>query len=81
MHITFKTGIYKTHESDHFPVIFLIPSVNLLNKDKTCICKTFVADEAVAVFNMSFYQNNWKEILECEDVIEHYLFRYVFSNI
>ena len=70
---TFKSGIYKTHGSDHLPVIFLIPSVNLLNKDKTsCICKRFVADEAITAYNISFYGNNWKEILECENVNEPY---------
>ena len=30
---TFQSDIFKTDISDHFPVIFLIPSVKLSNKD------------------------------------------------
>ena len=34
MERTFKSGIFKSDLSDHFPVIFLIPSAKLLNEDK-----------------------------------------------
>ena len=34
MERTFKSGIFKSDLSDHFPVIFLIPSVKLLNEDE-----------------------------------------------
>ena len=34
MERTFKSGIFKSDLSDHFPVIFLIPSTKLLNEDK-----------------------------------------------
>ena len=34
MERTFKSGIFKSDLSDHFPVIFLIPSAKLLNEDE-----------------------------------------------
>ena len=38
----FKSGIFKSDVSDHLPVIFLIPSVKLLNEDE--ISDTFTKD-------------------------------------
>ena len=70
---TFKSGTFKSNVLDHFPVIFLISSVKLSNKDETLyVYKRFVIDEATAGFNISLYQNNWKEILEYENINEAY---------
>ena len=70
---TFKSGIFIPDVSDHFPVIFPIPSVKILNKDETSyIYKRFVTDEAIATFNISLHQNNWEKILECKNINEDY---------
>ena len=51
--------------SHHFPVLFPSQLVKLLNKYETSyIYKRFVTDEAIADFNISLHQNNWKKILE-----------------
>ena len=70
---TFKSDVFKSSVSGHFPVIFLIPSINLSNENGTSyIYKRFVTDEAITSFNISLYQNNWKEFLECESVNQAY---------
>lgn len=61
----FKSGIFISDMSHHFPVIFPSQLVKLLNKYETSyIHKRFVTDEAIADFNISLHQNNWKKILE-----------------
>ena len=68
--------------SDHFRVIFLIPSVKLLNKDRVSyIYKRFITDENIAAFNSSLQQGNWKETLECENINgDYFTFLYKFPE-
>ena len=40
----------------------------MMYEDETSyIYGRFLTDEAIADFNVSLYQNNWKDILECEN--------------
>ena len=59
---TFNSSIFTSDVSYHFLVIFLIPSVKLLNEDEiSWIYKRFVTDQAIAFFRTTLHQNNWKE--------------------
>ena len=68
-----KSIIFKSEVSDHSPVIFIIPSVKPSSEDETLyMYKRLVINEAIPAFNISLYQNKWKETQKCENVNEAY---------
>ena len=63
INVTFKTAIFKTDTSDHFPVCIIISSTEKLVENKhTHVYRRVIADEATKCFNQALYKTDWVEI-------------------
>ena len=59
----FKTAIFKSDISDHFPICFIIPSTKPKKKSKTSfIYKRILDYKAMSAFNNELHETNWKDI-------------------
>ena len=60
----FKTAIFKSDISDHFPICFMIPpSMKQTNNLKTTVIFKRVFDtEAIELFQQKLYETSWDDI-------------------
>ena len=73
INVNFKTTIFKTDISDHFPVCFILSSKEKLVESKhTYVYKRVITDEATERFNQAFYETDWLEIGTCNNPSECY---------
>ena len=70
---TFKTAIFKSDISDHFPICFIIPSMKTKIKNETSFLykRDFNTDTKHA-FQNELYETNWKDIETFTDPNEAY---------
>ena len=70
---TFKTAIFKSDISDHFPICFIIPSMKTKIKNETSFLykRNFNTDTKHA-FENELYETNWKDIETFTDPNEAY---------
>ena len=59
----FKTAIFKSDISDHFPTCFIIPSSmkQTNNTKNTVIFKTVFGTESIELFKQKLYETNWDD--------------------
>ena len=83
MNVKFKTTIFKTDISDHFPVCNIISLTEKLVENKhTYVYKRVITDEATEHFNQALYETEWAEIETCDNPSEYYkLFCKTFLTI
>ena len=57
----FKTAIFKSDISDHFPIYFIIPSSmkQTSNTKNTVIFKRVFDTESIELFKQKLYETNW----------------------
>ena len=71
MDVNFKTAIFKTDISDHFPVCFIIFSKEKLVENKhTYVYKKLITDDATERLNQALYESDWVET--CDNPSECY---------
>ena len=71
--VNFKTAIFKTDISDHFPVSIIISLKEILVENKYFyVCKRLTTDDAVERFNQALYEFDWVEIETCDNPSECY---------
>ena len=71
--VNFKTAIFKTDISDHFPVSIIISLKEILVENKCFyVCKRLITDDAVERFNQALYESDWVEIETCDNPSECY---------
>ena len=71
--VNFKTAIFKTDISDHFPVSIIISLKEILVENKYFyVCKRLITDDAVERFNQALYESDWVEIETCDNPSECY---------
>ena len=71
--VNFKTAIFKTDISDHFPVSIIISLKEILVENKYFyVCKRLTTDDAVERFNQALYESDWVEIETCDNPSECY---------
>ena len=60
----FKTAIFKSDISDHFPICFIIPSSmkQTNNTKNTVIFKRVFDTESIELFKQKLYETNWDDI-------------------
>ena len=60
----FKTAIFKSDISDHFPICFIIPSSmkQTNNTTNTVIFKRVFDTESTELFKQKSYETNWDDI-------------------
>ena len=60
----FKTAIFKSDISDHFPICFIIPSSmkQINNTKNTVIFKRVFDTESIELFKQKLYETNWDDI-------------------
>ena len=60
----FKTAIFKSDVSDHFPICFIIPSsmIQTNNTKNTIIFKRAFDTESIELFKQKLYETNWDDI-------------------
>ena len=60
----FKTAIFKSEISDHFPICFIIPSSmkQTNNTKNTVIFKRVFDTESIELFKQKLYETNWDDI-------------------
>ena len=60
----FKTAIFKSDISDHFPIYFIIPSSmrQTSNTKNTVIFKRVFDTESIELFKQKLYETNWDDI-------------------
>ena len=69
----FKTAIFKTDISDHFPVCTVISSSEKLIENKhTYVYKRVITDGVTERFNQALYESDWVEIETCHNPSECY---------
>ena len=69
----FKTAIFKSDVSDHFPIYFIIPSTKPKIENKTSfIFKRVFNFEIINTFKQDLYRTNWKDIEAFTDPSEAY---------
>ena len=69
----FKTAIFKSDISDHFPVCFMIPSTKCKIENKTSfIFKRIFNFDAVNTFKQDLHKTNWKDTEVFTDPNEAY---------
>ena len=83
INVDFKTAIFKTDISDHFPVCIIISSTEKLVENKhTYVYKRVITDETTERFNQTLYETDWVEIETCDNPSECYkLFLQKFLTI
>ena len=60
---TFKTAIFKSDISDHFPICFIMPSMKTKIKNETSfLYKRNFNTDAKHAFQNELYETNWKEL-------------------
>ena len=70
---TFKTAIFRSDISDHFPICFIIPSMKTKIKNETSfLYKRNFSTEAKHAFQNELYETNWKDIETFTDPNEAY---------
>ena len=70
---TFKTAIFKSDISDHFPICFIIPSMKTKIKNETSfLYKRNFNTDAKHAFQNELYGTNWKDIETFTDPNEAY---------
>ena len=80
INVAFKTAIFKTDISDHFPVCIIISSTEKLVENKhTYVYKRVITDEATERFNQTLYETDWVEIETCNNPSECY--KLIFKKI
>ena len=73
MNVNFKTAIFKTDISDHFPICIIISSTEKLVENKhTYVYKRVITDEATERFNQALYESDWVKIETCNNPSECY---------
>ena len=71
--VNFKTAIFKTDVSDHFPVCIIISSTEKPVENKhSYVYKRVIMDEATERFNQALYESDWVEIETCDNTSECY---------
>ena len=69
----FKTAIFKSDISDHFPICFIIPSMKTKTKNETSfLYKRNFNTDAKHAFQNELYETNWKDIETFTDPNETY---------
>ena len=69
----FKTAIFKSNISDHFPIgVFLSPMIDENKNEVTHIYKRNINSETVKKFNQKLYEIDWNEVKSCEHPSESY---------
>ena len=69
----FKTAIFKSDISDHFPIYFIIPATRPEIENKTSfIFKSILNVDAINTFNQDLQKTNWKDIEAFTDPNESY---------
>ena len=69
----FRTVIFKSDISDHFPICFIIPPAKPELKNKTSfIFKKIFSFEAKSTFKQDLHKTNWKDIETFTDPNETY---------
>ena len=60
--VNFKTAVFKTDTSNHFPVWIKISSTEKLAENKyTYVFMKVITDEATKSFNQALYESDWVE--------------------
>ena len=60
--MNFKTAIFKSDVSEHFPICFIIPCTKPKIENKTSfIFKQIFNFEVINTFKQDFYKTNWKD--------------------
>ena len=58
----FKTAIFRSYISEHFPICFLIPSAKPKIENKTSsILKTIYKSESINTFKQELHETNWSD--------------------
>ena len=70
----FKTAIFKSDISDHFPICFIIPSSmkQTNNTKNTVIFKRVFDTESIELFKQKLYETNWDDIEVSQNPDEAY---------
>ena len=69
---TFKTAIFKSDISDHFPICFIIPSMKTKIKNETSfLYKRNFNTDAKHAFQNELYETNWKTLRPLLIQIKH----------
>ena len=70
----FKTAIFKSDISDHFPICFIIPSSmkQINNTKNTVIFKRVFDTESIELFKQKLYETNWDDIEVSQNPDEAY---------
>ena len=70
----FKTAIFKSDISDHFPICFIIPSSmkQTNNTKNTVIFKTVFDTESIELFKQKLHETNWDDIEVSQNPDEAY---------
>ena len=69
----FKSAIFKTDISDHFPICLFFPSTKVKSESETTfIYKRIVNTLAIEMFKQQLYEINWEEIETNQDPNEAY---------
>ena len=79
----FKTTVFKSDISDHFPICFIIPSTKPKTENKTSfIFKRIFNFEAINTFKQDLHKTNWTDIEAFTDPKEAYKgFFFYIKNI
>ena len=63
----FKTAIFKSDISDHFPIcVFLSPMIDENKNEVTYMYKRNINSETVEKFNQKLYEIDWNEVRSCK---------------
>ena len=77
----FKTAIFKSDVSDHFPICFIIPSTKLKIEKKTSfILKRIFNFEAINTIKQDLYKTDWKDI-EALTIPKEDIYRVAHTNV
>ena len=69
----FKSAIFKTDISDHFPICLFLPSTKVKSESETTfIYERIVNTFAIEMFKQQLYEINWEEIETNRDPNEAY---------
>ena len=64
LNFNFKTVIFKSDISDHFPIRFFLPLRELpIKKDSTYIYERIVNNDSIKTFRQKLYEADWTEIV------------------
>ena len=69
----FKTAIYKSDISNHFPIcVFLSPMIYENKNEVAYLYKRNINSETIEKFNQQLYESDWNEVKSCKNPSESY---------